>query len=115
MVAGSADHRQAYVFVGTCNRHYGKPFTTRRRFMLGLCKRAGVKEFGFHALRRYVASYLADVLKGSTKTIQDILRHRHLMTIERYVHRIRGDLRAVMNLLENEKLTEELTTDVQSS
>lgn len=49
-----------YVFVSTSNRRYGKPFTTRHRFMKGPCKRAGVKPFGFHALRRYVASFLAD-------------------------------------------------------
>jgi integrase len=32
----------------------------RNHFMKGLCKRAGIKPFGFHALRRYVASVLAD-------------------------------------------------------
>jgi integrase len=69
-----------YVFVSTSNRHYGKPFTTHRRFMKGLCERAGIKTFGFHALRRYVASCLADTHKGSAKTIQRILRHKNVTT-----------------------------------
>jgi integrase len=88
-----------YVFVSTSNRHYGKPFTTRRRFMKGLCKRAGVKSFGFHALRRYVASLLADTHKVSAKTIQRILRHKNVTTTERYIQNINHDLGATMNLL----------------
>jgi len=88
-----------YVFVSTSNRHHGRPFTTRRRFMKGLCKRAGVKEFGFHALRRYCASLLADEHKISAKTIQRILRHKNLATTERYIHNIGRDIGAVAELL----------------
>ena len=86
-------------FVSTSNRHNGKPFTTRHQFMKGLCKRAGVKSFGFHALRRYVASLLADTHKVSAKTIQRILRHKNLATTERYIHNINRDLTGTMNLL----------------
>jgi integrase len=67
--------------------------------MKGLCKRAGVKSFGFHALRRYVASLLADTHKISAKTIQRILRHKNVMTTERYIKNINRDLGATMNLL----------------
>jgi integrase len=67
--------------------------------MKGLCKRAGVKEFGFHALRRYVASVLADTHKVSAKTIQRILRHRNVMTTEKYIQNINHDLGATMDLL----------------
>lgn len=88
-----------HVFVSTSNRHYGKPFTTRNRFMKGLCKRAGVKPFGFHALRRYVASVLADTHKVSAKTIQRILRHKSLRTTEIYIQNINKDLGETMNLL----------------
>ena len=95
-----------YVFVSTSNRHHGRPFTTRRQFLAGLCKRAEVKEFGFHALRRYVASYLADTHKISSKTIQRILRHKNVTTTERYLQNINRDLGAVMNLL-SEKSTQE--------
>ena len=88
-----------YVFVSTCNRHYGKPFTTRRRFMKGLCKRAGVTPFEFHALRRYVASVLADTHKVSAKRIQRVLRHKSVTTTERYIQNINQDLVGTMNLL----------------
>jgi integrase len=88
-----------YVFVSTCNRHYGKPFTTRRRFMKGLCKRAGVTPFEFHALRRYVASVLADTHKVSAKRIQRILRHKSVTTTERYIQNINQDLAGTLNLL----------------
>ncbi len=69
--------------------------------MKGLCKRAGVKDFGFHALRRYVASVLADTHKVSAKTIQVILRHKSITTTEKYIHNINRDLRGTMNLLGN--------------
>jgi integrase len=89
----------AYVFVCTSNRHYGKPFTTRRQFLKGLCKRARVRSIGFHALRRYVASVLADTHKISAPTIQRILRHKSVNTTERYIQNINSDLAATMNLL----------------
>jgi integrase len=85
-----------YVFVSTSNRHYGKPCTTRRQLMKGLCKRAGVKSFGFCALRRHVASLLADTHKVSAKTIQQILRHKNVTTTKRHIHTINRDLGATM-------------------
>jgi integrase len=85
-----------YVFVSTSNRHYGKPFTTRRQFMKGLCKRARVKVFEFHALRRYVASLLAHTHKMSAKSILRVLRHRNVTTTEAYVANINQYLAAVM-------------------
>ena len=38
----------------------GKPFTHRRWFLKRICDRASVKPFGYHAIRRYAASILAD-------------------------------------------------------
>lgn len=83
--------------------NYGKPFVVRRKFMKGLCKRAGVKEFGFHAMRRHVASVLADTHKISSKTIQRILRHKNVTTTERYIQNINHDLSPVMDLLDHEE------------
>jgi integrase len=94
--------RSPYVFVdGNPGAHYGKPYTTRRRFMPGLCKRADVKPFGFHALRRFVASYLADRGK-SVKIIQRILRHKNAATTERYLHLLNRDLTEVYEELSRE-------------
>ncbi|MGO9568104.1 MAG: tyrosine-type recombinase/integrase [Desulfomonilaceae bacterium] len=100
-----------YVFVSTSNRHHGNPFTSRRQFMKHLCKRAGVKEFGFHALRRYVASLLADTHKISAKTIQRILRHKNVTTTERYIQNINRDLGAVMDLLSEKGCHEGLSNN----
>ena len=69
--------------------HTGQPYKVRRRFMASLCEQAGVKTFGFHALRRYVASYLTDEL-GLTAA-QLALRHTKASTTDRYVQRIKAD------------------------
>jgi len=89
-------------FVWLCGEgpHSGKPFTHRNRYLRGLCKRAGIKPFGFHSLRRYVASVLADTHKISAKTIQRILRHKSVSTTERYIQNLNRDLSGVMGLLE---------------
>lgn len=82
--------------------HYGGQYVERRWFLRTLCKRAGVKYFGFHALRRYVASILADTHKVSSKVIQRVLRHKNVGTTERYVKRLHSDLRATMELLKTD-------------
>ena len=91
------------------SRHYGKPFTKRRRFLKGLCKRAGVREMGYHALRRHVASFLA--AKGAPlKFIQDVLGHADIKTTDRYIYNIIDDQRSLINLLntdENKPIPEE--------
>jgi len=93
-----------YVFVDDQRGpHYGKPYTTRRRFLPGLCERAGVKPFGFHALRRFVASILADSGK-STNAIRRVLRHKNVRTTELYIQNINNDLKETMGALSYEKL-----------
>ena len=93
-----------YVFYVTDQRSafYGQPYTTRRKFMPGLCKRANIRKLGFHALRRYVASVLADEHKVSAKTIQRLLRHQSETTTERYIKKINNDLESTVNLLSND-------------
>ena len=88
-----------YVFVDDQpGPHCGKRYSERRRFLSGLCKRAGIKPFGFHALRRFVASVLADSGK-STNLIRRVLRHKHVSTTERYIQNINDDLREAMGAL----------------
>jgi integrase len=50
-----------------------------------LCKRIGVKEFGFHALRHKVASILMDSGKANLSAIQHFLRHKKATTTELYL------------------------------
>jgi integrase len=78
--------------------HYGKPYKERRRFMRGLCKRAGVKKFGFHALRRFTASVLDSKNVPLTK-IQLILGHSRPSTTDRYLQDISVGKQGVMNLI----------------
>lgn len=79
--------------------HYGKPYLVRRRFTKSLCERAGIRPFGFHALRHFVAPMLADKHKESTPTIQRILGHERLSTTDRYVQKISSDIGAALGKL----------------
>ncbi|MCB2226738.1 MAG: site-specific integrase [Desulfarculaceae bacterium] len=61
-----------------------QPFTTRRTFMPNLCKKAGVKAFGFHAIRHLAASILYK--QGCpVSQIQVILRHQSPTTTTEYL------------------------------
>lgn len=78
-----------YVFICTdprafCKKDYGKPFRYRLHFMRRMCIRAGVKRFGFHAIRHLTASMLFK--QGyNVAIIQAILRHQSPNTTERYL------------------------------
>jgi len=65
-------------------KYYGKPFITRKSFMKRLCKKAGVKHFGFHSIRHLTATILYH--KGyNVSVIQSILRHKSPTTTNRYL------------------------------
>ncbi|MBF0234853.1 MAG: site-specific integrase, partial [Desulfamplus sp.] len=80
-----------------CLDYYGKPFKTRQHFMEKLCKKAGVKKFGFHAIRHLTASIL--YRKGcSVSFIQKVLRHKNPTTTDRYLRTLGlEDVREGMN------------------
>ncbi|MGE4293307.1 MAG: tyrosine-type recombinase/integrase [Desulfovibrio sp.] len=61
-----------FVFV---NPATGKPYTSASKMMGRICDQAGVKRFGFHAIRHLSASLLAKA-RVDLPTIQLILRHR---------------------------------------
>ena len=67
-----------------CSGHYGKPFQYRQMFMKQACKKAGVKLFGFHAIRHLTASILYK-LGEPVSVIQTIMRHKSPITTERYL------------------------------
>ena len=62
----------------------GQPYKWRQHLMKRLCKRAGVKPFGFHAFRHLTASLMAANGEAMT-TIQRILRHQALTTTNGYI------------------------------
>ena len=70
-----------------CHEQYGKPFKYRQHFMKRLCDKAGVKRFGFHAIRHLSASILFKI-GYELGVIQAILRHKSPGTTERYLRSI---------------------------
>jgi len=100
-----------YVFQNRDHRHprYGDRYTARRRFMKGLCNRAGIEPFGFHALRRFFGSLLADKYKESIPTIQKLLGHASPNTTERYIYNISHDAKRAVEQIKFEiKIPEEI-------
>ncbi len=72
-----------YVF---CDE-YGQPYKYRQHMMRRLCGKVDVKKFGFHSIRHLSASILAS--EGTDiPNIQSQLRHKHLHTTSRYLHRL---------------------------
>lgn len=83
-----------WVFVEPGTDH---PYQYRLQWLYRLCKRSSVERFGFHGIRHLCASILAG--KGVPLVdIQDHLRHDHLSTTEKYIHKIQKT-RSVVNAL----------------
>jgi integrase len=77
----------AHVFVCEsrfCPELLGEPFRSRIRFMNQLCERAGVKAFGFHAIRHLTASILYK-MGQPVSVIQAVLRHKSPNTTAIYL------------------------------
>jgi integrase len=70
--------------------------TTIAQVMPRLCREAGVKPFGFHAIRHYIAGVLQDSGKMSLVAIQRQLRHKRPTTTDTYLNSMRttGDTAA---------------------
>ena len=76
--------------------------------MSGLCKKAGVKQFGFHGLRRFFASLLADKYKRSMPLIRDLLGQSSVAVTDNYVFNISEDAREAVKQINFENLNEDL-------
>jgi len=97
------DKNSPYVFT---SRKTGGRYSRegKKGLMRVLCRRAGVKEFTFHAIRHLVASILSDSHKASPRQIQSFLGHQRIDTTENYLHEIRpmDDVAAVLDGGEND-------------
>lgn len=91
------------------NEKTGTRYMNRPKVMRSLCKRAGIPHFGFHDLRHFMASFLADRKKQSTKTVQKLLRHKHHRTTEIYLHSIDNAAREAMKSIEGQFLVKTTT------
>ncbi len=67
-----------------CVEYYGGPFSERRHLMKRLCGKAGVKPFGFHAIR-HIASTSIYRNGNNASVVQRILRHKSPTTTNRYL------------------------------
>lgn len=86
------------------DKYYGQPFKHRNGFMKAVCKKAGVKHFGFHAIRHLAASILYH--EGTpANVVQTILRHKNATTTERYLHSLgtKEARKALNSVMDNRK------------
>jgi len=102
------------------NEETGTRYNKRPKFMRGLCRRAGLEPlamtrrklrgkvrdfdlyYGFHSIRHFMASHLADKEKASLKVISSLLRHKNLRTTEIYLQSIEGSLKEAVKGLEGQ-------------
>jgi integrase len=97
--------QEEWVFL---NPDTGTRYLCRRRIMGTLCKRAGIRHFGFHAIRHYVASLLHDAKKVSLPQVSKLLRHKSKATTELYLQVIDPGSREAMRCLEDDFMKEAL-------
>lgn len=93
--------RGDWVFMNpkTQTRYFHRP-----KLMRGICRRAGVRHFGFHAIRHYVASLLHDREKVSLAQVSKLLRHQAKATTERYLQVVDQGARDALSTLETAHL-----------
>jgi integrase len=81
------------------NVREGSRYLRRPKLMRSICKRAGIPDYGFHAIRHFVATYLHDVMKIPTGVLSGILGHENKRTTEIYLHSIPEAQRQAMTCL----------------
>jgi integrase len=74
-------------------------FNSRKKFMITLCRKAGVKYFRFHAMR-HARAFLLEQSNVPIGTIQRILGHENRSTTEIYLHSIGDSERSAMLIYE---------------
>jgi integrase len=90
-------------------REQNLAYQYRQHWLKRLCKKAGVKSFGFHGIRHLFASILA-AQNVPLVEIQYMLRHTSLATTQRYIHRLKKENREVLAALPGLKDSETKST-----
>jgi integrase len=97
------DKSSPYVFTKPDGGIYTKNDTAIRGMMAKLCKEAGVRKFGFHAIRHHVAMILEDSGKATLREIQRMLRHNRPTTTDNYLKGLSPSMKQVANILDKPK------------
>jgi site-specific recombinase XerD len=90
-----------FVFCKQDGNSYTKDSHFIRMLMPRLCKRAGVKPFGYHSIRHKVASILMDSGKATLSNIQHFLRHNRPTTTENYLKSLNPGSQEMAGILDN--------------
>ncbi|MBW2609719.1 MAG: site-specific integrase [Deltaproteobacteria bacterium] len=69
------------------------------RLITALCEKAKIKAFGFHAIRRFVPSFLLST-GADIKQIQAVLGHGNISVTHRYIEKLRGSMKETFGMLE---------------
>ena len=82
-----------------CDGMLGEPFQQRSKLMPRLCRKAGVKPFGFHALRHKAAAIT--FIAGGLAVAQTLMGHSRATTTDIYVRSagLYGDRSVMMDAL----------------
>ena len=99
------DKDKPWVFWQVYWTHTGEvkegPFTYRSKILKTLCKKAGVKDFRYHAMRHFGASLLKEAGVPET-AIQGNLGHEKLSTTHLYLQSLGDSEREAMEVLDKE-------------
>lgn len=99
------DKGSPYVFTNPATGGaYSRQAHSMKYMMERLCERAGVREFGLHSLRHYVAVRLRDSGKASKFDIQAILGHQRSDTTDIYLRGLAPDLKDAVSSLDEEPI-----------
>jgi len=83
------------------NKKEQNRYNRRPKLMKSLCKRAKLRRnYGFHEIRHFIATYLHDIEKQPTGVIGNILGHKSKRTTEIYLHPIDEAAKMAMKRLE---------------
>ena len=94
-----------YVFVNpeTGDAYY-RQLPSIRYMLKRLCKKCELKEFGFHALRHFVAARLMDSRQTNIVEIQQLLGHQRTTTTDLYLRSLSSSIGHLADIIEKEVL-----------
>jgi integrase len=107
------DKISPYIFTKPGGGIYTKDDKPIREMMEQLCEKAGVKRFGFHAIRHHVAMILEDSGKATLREIQKMLRHQRPTTTDKYLEGLSPAMEKVADILDEQKTSNLKVIDKQ--